>query len=202
MAGDYVEVWGPAGVEVVPLEDDDVLIGRDPSGQIVLGQDPEVSRRHAVLERLPVGWGLRDLSSRNGTVVNGERISSSRALHHRDEIQIGRSRLVFCASGGRLEVAATEGAQPPPALTKRELDVLRALFLPARSGELFSEPSSTREMAEALCVSEAAVKQHLVHLYDKFGIDEGERRRGRLANEALRRGAIRLSELRSPRPPT
>jgi DNA-binding CsgD family transcriptional regulator len=55
-------------------------------------------------------------------------------------------------------------------------------------------------MAEALFVSEAAVKQHLAHLYDKFAIYDGDRRRGRLANEALRRGAVRLSDLR-PSPP-
>jgi DNA-binding NarL/FixJ family response regulator len=46
-------------------------------------------------------------------------------------------------------------------------------------------------------VSEAAVKQHLAHLYDKFGIsDGGERRRVRLANEALRRGAVTIALLR------
>ena len=40
-------------------------------------------------------------------------------------------------------------------------------------------------------VSEAAVKQHLAHLYDKFGVEGGgERRRVALANEALRRGAV------------
>ena len=46
-------------------------------------------------------------------------------------------------------------------------------------------------------LSEAAVKQHLAHLYDKFGIQGGgERRRVRLANEALRRGAVTMAGLR------
>jgi hypothetical protein len=49
-------------------------------------------------------------------------------------------------------------------------------------------------------VSEAAVKQHLAHLYVKFEIGNGERRRVRLANEALRRGAITLAEVRSATP--
>ncbi len=53
-------------------------------------------------------------------------------------------------------------------------------------------------MAEALVVTEAAVKQHLLHLYDKFGIGEiGERRRVRLAREAVRRGAVTLPQLRA-----
>ena len=66
------------------------------------------------------------------------------------------------------------------------------------AGEVFSEPASTRDIAKALSVSEPAVKQHLLRLYDKFGIYEGgERRRVRLANEALRRGAVNLAEVRS-----
>ena len=57
--------------------------------------------------------------------------------------------------------------------------------------EAFTEPASTRRIAEALVVSDAAVKQHLLRLYDKFGIyGDGERRRVRLANEAVRRGAV------------
>ena len=52
-------------------------------------------------------------------------------------------------------------------------------------------------IAEQLVVTEAAVKQHLLRLYDKFGVyDSGERRRVRLANEAIRRGAVTLSDLR------
>jgi pSer/pThr/pTyr-binding forkhead associated (FHA) protein len=59
------------------------------------------------------------------------------------------------------------------------------------------EPASIREIADALVVTEAAVKQHLAHLYDKFGIQGGgERRRVRLANEALRRGAVTMAGLR------
>ena len=54
-----------------------------------------------------------------------------------------------------------------------------------------------QEIADALVISEAAVKQHLAHLYDKFGIHGGgERRRVRLANEALRRGAVTIAGLR------
>jgi DNA-binding CsgD family transcriptional regulator len=53
-------------------------------------------------------------------------------------------------------------------------------------------------MATRLSISEAAVKQHLGHLYDKFEIyGEGDRRRVRLANEALRRGAVSLADVRA-----
>ncbi len=84
----------------------------------------------------------------------------------------------------------------PPDLTRRERDVLVALCRPALEGDLFTEPASVRDIAAALVVTEAAVKQHLINLYYKFGIGEtGERRRVTLAREAFRRGAITADEL-------
>jgi DNA-binding CsgD family transcriptional regulator len=81
-------------------------------------------------------------------------------------------------------------------ITPRERDVLVALCRPATTPELFVEPASVREMAHALDVTEAAVKQHLLNLYDKFGIIDGdERRRVALAREAMRSGVIALAEL-------
>jgi len=74
--------------------------------------------------------------------------------------------------------------------------VLVALCRPALEGDLFTEPASVRQIAAALVVTEAAVKQHLGNLYYKFGIGEtGERRRVTLAKEAFRRGAISADEL-------
>jgi DNA-binding NarL/FixJ family response regulator len=81
-------------------------------------------------------------------------------------------------------------------ITPRERDVLLALCKPAASHELFVEPASVRDMAQELAVTEAAVKQHLLNLYGKFGISEGEqRRRVALAREALRTGVIGLTDL-------
>ena len=81
-------------------------------------------------------------------------------------------------------------------ITPRERDVLVALCRPATTPEVFVEPASVREMAHALDVTEAAVKQHLLNLYDKFGIVDGdERRRVALARQALRSGVIGLAEL-------
>ena len=82
-----------------------------------------------------------------------------------------------------------------PALTKREHDVLVELCRPMLDGDAFTEPASARRIAEVLFVTDAAVKQHLLRLYDKFGIYEGgERRRVRLANEAVRSGAVAASD--------
>ena len=194
----YLELWSDSGAQLVPLEKARVTLGRVSSNDVPLPWDKKASRLHAVLEHLAAGWCVRDLSSRNGTFLNGERVDRDRPLAAGDEIRVGGTRLVFRAERSGTEAGVTEGAERPLDLTPRERDVLVALFRPALAGEVFSEPASTREIAKALSVSEPAVKQHLLRLYDKFGIyDGGERRRVRLANEALRRGAVTLAEVRS-----
>ena len=77
--------------------------------------------------------------------------------------------------------------------------MLVALCRPLLARDMFTEPASTRAIAEELVITQAAVKQHLANLYDKFGVAAGDdHRRARLANEALRRGAVSLSELELP----
>ena len=179
----------------VELAADRSTIGKATENDIAVDDDATASGLHAVLEQFPAGWCVTDLGSSNGTWVNGERIWASRRLRHGDEIRIGRTRLVFrdplTASG-----PATEAEQAPPDLTPRERDVLIALCRPLLARDMFTEPAPTRAIADELVITQAAVKQHLANLYDKFGIPAGEvHRRARLANEALRRGAVSLKEL-------
>ena len=78
-----------------------------------------------------------------------------------------------------------------PALTRREQDVLTALCAPLAAERPVAMPASIREIAAELVVTEAAVKQHLLNLYDKFEIAEGtESRRIALAREAVLRGFL------------
>ena len=80
-------------------------------------------------------------------------------------------------------------------MTPRELDVLVALCLPLVSDDPFAQPASIHQIARELFVTEAAIKQHLQNLYEKFAIPAGTGRRVALANEAVRRGAISLTML-------
>ena len=191
----YLEVWTPAGRELVPLEAGRLTLGSDPANDLALTADPTLSRLHAVLERYEAGWCVRDLGSRNGTFVNGQRIWSERPLRPGDELWVGAIRLIY--RGDELSGAGTQASEPAPELTRREREVLLVLCRTVLAGEAFTEPTSIREIADALVVTKAAVKQHLAHLYDKFGLHGGgERRRVRLANEALRRGAVTMAGLR------
>ena len=193
--GPQIEVISGVRSRRIPLEADRVAIGKAPENDVPLEDDPTASRLHAVLERFSAGWCVSDLGSSNGTAVNGERVWSSHRLQHGDESRIGQTRLVFhdpLAAGATV----TQANEAPPALTARERDVLLALCRPLLDRDLFTEPAPTHAIAEELVITQAAVKQHLANLYDKFGVGAEGSRRARLANEALRRGAISLTQLR------
>ncbi|KUI24086.1 peptide-binding protein [Mycobacterium sp. IS-1742] len=198
----HLEVWRPSGRELVTLDGQRVTLGKAATNAVSLEHDETVSRLHAVFENLGFAWSIRDLGSRNGTYLNGERITAERVLRSGDEVRVGRSRLIFWQaqdSGDGPRDEQTVSAQPsdlPPRLTPREFDVLVALCRPLVSDDLFPEPASVRRLAGELFVTEAAVKQHLQNLYDKFAIPADGDRRVRLANEALRRGAVTIAQLR------
>jgi len=71
-----------------------VTIGRAPTNQIVV-KDERCSRTHVEVFMSGGQWMLRDLDSRNGTVVGDRRVQEDWALKPGDVIRIGRSQLVF-----------------------------------------------------------------------------------------------------------
>jgi pSer/pThr/pTyr-binding forkhead associated (FHA) protein len=195
--GAAVEVWALAGRRTVELHGERVTVGKGDDNDLPLDGDDTVSRLHAVFDRFAAGWCVSDLGSSNGTYVNGERIFATRRLHHGDEVRIGTTNLLFrnSADVGR---TVTKAPDASPDVTARERDVLVVLCRPLLDRDLFTEPASIKEIAVELVVSEAAVKQHLSRLFDKFGVDATDHRRARLANEALRRGAVTIADLREP----
>ncbi len=75
--------------------DERLVIGRHSEGPGRLADDPELSRHHAEIVRAPNGeFTIKDLSSRNGTVVNGTRLNTPAVLTVGDEIEVGATKLV------------------------------------------------------------------------------------------------------------
>ncbi len=83
----------------IPLERADVILGRALEADVRVN-DTQVSRQHAKVTTEPVGEGpsqeyiLTDLDSRNGTFLNGRRVSRER-LENGDKIKIGETILRF-----------------------------------------------------------------------------------------------------------
>jgi pSer/pThr/pTyr-binding forkhead associated (FHA) protein len=193
----YLEISTPKSRRAVSITEDRATIGRASTNQVAIDEDTRLSRLHAVLERFESGWCIRDLGSRNGVFVNGQRVADTRPLRSGDELHMGDTAIIFRADEPVTRTGTTETTPGRPELTRRERDVLLALCRPVLTGDVFTEPASIRRVAEELVVSEAAVKQHLGRLYDKFGLHvPEERRRVRLANEAVHRGAITLGDLK------
>jgi Nif-specific regulatory protein len=71
-----------------------VTIGRAPSNQIVI-KDERCSRVHAEVLAIDDQWYVRDLDSRNGTMVGEQVVKSERALSPGDVIRIGHCQLLF-----------------------------------------------------------------------------------------------------------
>lgn len=65
-----------------------LTIGREPDNSIVLG-DTYLSGHHASLHRSEQGVTVTDLGSRNGTFLNGMRLTDARPLKVGDRLQIG-----------------------------------------------------------------------------------------------------------------
>jgi hypothetical protein len=65
-----------------------MLIGRAPNCDCVLAEDC-ISRRHAHLWREGERWYLRDIGSRNGTRVNGVRVTEAIEVRPGDRVSLG-----------------------------------------------------------------------------------------------------------------
>src|SRR5215213_862955 len=71
-----------------------ITIGRGPTNAVVI-KDERCSRNHAEVFQAQGAWQLRDLDSRNGTMISGERLTGDRTLEPGDIIQIGNSHMAF-----------------------------------------------------------------------------------------------------------
>lgn len=109
--------------------DQRIVIGRDPSNALSLS-DAKASKQHAAIEPVQglvgVRYEIRDLGSRNGTLVNGKPVKSTRKLKDGDKISIASTVLRFTLAD---EVDAAYHAQVEAMLST---DALTGLLAPRR----------------------------------------------------------------------
>ena len=176
---------------IVELEGRPLSVGRDVASDIPLEWDTEVSRAHAVLERIGGAWTLVDDGlSRNGSSVNGRRVRGRCRLDDGDSIEVGRTQLVFVAGPERTQTTLTSHRGSPPVLSPAQQRVLHALCAPLLE-DRFAAPPSNREIAAELFLGVETVKSHLHALFELFGVGDmpQNRKRAELVRVAFERGA-------------
>jgi pSer/pThr/pTyr-binding forkhead associated (FHA) protein len=98
-AGQEISLRATSGAfagQTFPIAEGSSTIGRSPDNTVVLNA-PDVSRRHARIERSGSHLRIYDLNSTNGTRVNGEAVHIS-DLEPGDEILVGGQRLTVVSS--------------------------------------------------------------------------------------------------------
>lgn len=173
---------------------DRVRIGRTTDNDVVLADNPEVSRAHAQLEAAGAGWMVVDDGmSRNGTFVNGERVRRHRRPEDRDVVRIGATSILFRFPSA-VDDASTALATPQPevSVTAAERRVLVALCRPLLEPGDVVTPASNQQIADALFLSLTGVKSHVRALFPKLGVDDlpQNRKRAELARRALELGLV------------
>jgi pSer/pThr/pTyr-binding forkhead associated (FHA) protein len=175
-------------------------LGRRSEMDVSIAWDTEVSGLHAELHGFSGEWAIIDDGlSRNGTFVNGQRISGRHRLRDGDRIRVGQTIIVF-RSGASAQTEATVSSHDHPALgelTETQRRVLVALCRPYRDDSSFATPATNQQIAEEVFLSVEAVKMHLRTLFMKFelaGLAQNEKR-ARLAECALQYGVISRRDL-------
>ena len=175
-------------------------IGRGTGMDVSIPWDAEVLGVHAELRRLGKEWTVADDGlSRNGTFLNGERVSGRQRLRPGDRLLVGRTIIAYCQSADEpSETTVASGALPePPRLSDTQRRILIALCRPYAEGGEFSVPASNQQIAGEVFLGVDAVKRHLRAMFHGFGLGQlpKNQKRARLAELALRLGIVSQRDL-------
>jgi DNA-binding CsgD family transcriptional regulator len=176
-----------------------------PLGTVTIGRaadctlridDQWLSRHHAILRVEVDKVAIRDAGSRNGILINGIPIQTTRYLVGGDRIRLGSHELTLLRDDGVAARAADEtrddlqmlrsapppqpnngGPPPPDVLSPREREVL----------ELLAAGHTQREIAERIGVGTKSVETYRSRVAEKLGIKS----RAELVRYALLHGLLR-----------
>lgn len=106
----FLEVKSPRWTRRIELVAEPIQVGRHPDNTIQFNDDG-LSRQHCVFERANGRWQIRDLDSRNGTRLNGEKVSVS-PLASGDEVRIGTIEVRFVNPDEAVAAVVTAPVMP------------------------------------------------------------------------------------------
>jgi serine phosphatase RsbU (regulator of sigma subunit) len=86
---------------VIALDAERFTVGRSNAAELCYPDDNGLSRQHLAIERDGDGWALRDLGSKNGTMLNGAKITERTPLKSGDRITAGHLIMIYDGVGLR-----------------------------------------------------------------------------------------------------
>jgi predicted component of type VI protein secretion system len=185
----------------VPLEGKATLtIGRGSGCDVRLPWDDRVSRVHAALERVGSDWTLVDDGlSRNGTFLNGDRLTGRRRLRDGDTFVLGSTSFRFrdTSRGATQLTKVGEQLVTSASLSPTQRQIVTALCRPYKHDDPYATPASNQQIADELFLSVDAVKTHLRLLFQKFQIEDlpQNQKRVKLVERVLGLGLISRRDL-------
>jgi DNA-binding CsgD family transcriptional regulator len=161
------------GTGATRLGEAPVRIGREADNDLVINDDPKVSRHHAEVAHRDGAWWVTDRGSRNGTFVNDVKVAHL-GLRDGDQLRVGSRRFAFIVGPDPRATVGEVGDGVPAAatLSAREREIVA----------LVAAGSTDVQIARALHIGLSTVHTHLDRIRDKTG----RRRRAdltRLASE-------------------
>lgn len=180
--------------------EESVTVGRGGKNDIPLDWDSQVSRTHAELEQVGGEWTVVDDGlSRNGTFLNGVRLSGRKRLRDRDAIRFGRTLVEFRNPKHRSRSQTSVAIDVPTAdsLTDTQRKVLIALCRPYKDSHGFATPATNQAIADEIYLSVDAIKTHLRTLFRKFDLGDlpQNQKRARLVECAFQWGLVSERDL-------
>jgi pSer/pThr/pTyr-binding forkhead associated (FHA) protein len=143
----------------IELAGDSKTIGREPANDIVV-ENLLVSGYHARIDPAGKDYVLTDLQSKNGTFLNGERVTSTK-LKNGDQILIGKHTLLFTLDPAEME--------EDPKLTEE------TMFIQVAQGD--AEPSDEQPAAMGLDSTAVSAERPAVLAFVSGGRGEHEIKR-------------------------
>jgi pSer/pThr/pTyr-binding forkhead associated (FHA) protein len=177
-----------------------VTIGRGSACDIRLPWDESVSRLHAQLDPVGPDWMLIDDGlSRNGTFLNGERLSGRRRLVDGDTFVLGSTSFAYRNPQAPTTQRTIVGTETPTAssLSPTQRQVLLALCRPYKHDVPYATPASNQQIATEMYLSVDAVKTHLRTLFHKLHIEDlpQNQKRVKLVERAFGLGLVSRRDL-------
>ena len=177
-----------------------VTIGRGSACDVRLAWDESVSRLHAQLDPVGPDWMLVDDGlSRNGTFLNGERLSGRRRLVDGDTFVLGSTTFAYRNTQAPTTQRTIVGTETPTAssLSPTQRQVLLALCRPYKHDVPYATPASNQQIATEMYLSVDAVKTHLRTLFHKLHIEDlpQNQKRVKLVERAFGLGLVSRRDL-------